>query len=170
MAVSTLRKFLHDLITDELGATVVWANQNYPKLTKPFATLWLYGSKEKACAESRPRLTTEGNRRVVTPTEAVLEVQLYGVKGTFPYEDLERLVGRLSVDSVINRCLAAGVSFFDSESVQDDKQTYECRAAVDLRIRYMKVLDDDSTDIEQVEVTGSYDNGTMPANTFMIGG
>ncbi|SHI61919.1 hypothetical protein SAMN02745671_01173 [Anaerovibrio lipolyticus DSM 3074] len=137
---------------------MIWANQNLPKLKRPFATLWLYGSREEAYTESRPSANPQDlNRILVTPTEAVLEVQLFGEKGTFPYDDLEHLVGRLAVDSVVNKCYLAGVSFFDSEAVQDisglldDRQTYECRAAVDLHVRFMKVIADDNTIIEQVE-------------------
>ena len=141
---------------------MIWANQNLPKLKRPFATLWLYGSREEAYPESRPSANTQDvNRIMVTPTEAVLEVQLFGEKGTFPYDDLERLVSRLAVDSVVNKCYLAGVAFYDSEAVQDisglldDKQTYECRAAVDLHIRFMKVIADDNTIIEQVEGTAA---------------
>ena len=177
MALSTLRKFLLNLIRDELGINVIWANQNLPKLARPFATLRLYGSTERARAEIRPPAVTNGFRQVVTPTEAVLEVQLFGTKGTFPYDELERLVGRLSVDSVMNRCLSAGVAFYNDDGVQDisglldDKQTFEQRAAVDLRIRFMKVLDDDSTDVDQVEITGTHlDTRDDSPKTFIVNG
>lgn len=141
--------------------TVVWANQNHPKLKRPFATLWLYGSREEAYTETRPPTDESVNNTLVTPTEAVLEIQLFGEKGSFPYDDLERFVGRLAVDSVVNKCYLAGVAFYNAEAVQDisglldDRQTYECRAAVDLHIRFMKVIADDNTIIEQVEGTAA---------------
>ena len=97
MALSALRTFLKNLIQDELGVSVQWANQNLPKQARPFATLRLYGSKEAAHAEIRPSGKADGSWLVVTPTEAVLEVQLFGAKGSFPYDELERLVGRLSM-------------------------------------------------------------------------
>lgn len=177
MALSTLRTFLKDLIHDELDVPVMWANQNVPKLALPFATLRLYGSRERAQAELRAPVIADGARQVVTPTEAILEVQLFGKKGSFPYDELEKLVGRLSVDSVMNRCLSAGVAFYNTEAVQDisglldDKQTFEQRAVVDFRIRYMKSLDDDSTDIEQVEISGTYlDTADETPKTFIVNG
>ena len=164
MKISSLRKFLVTLIQQELKVPAVWSNQNHPKLKPPFVTLWLYGFKEKAQAETRLLNNTE---TLVTPNEAVLELQLYGREGTFPCDELENFVARLSTDSVLNECASAGVSFFDSEPVQDltglldDRQTFECKAVVELHIRYMYTVEDDISSIDEVEIEGHYADVTQ---------
>lgn len=164
-----MRKFLHDVVASCLnlaGNKVIWRNQDAPKQANPIVTLFLYSKNGQAMPDFIPN-GTPGRVDLHVPTDAVLEVQMFDKKGEFPSDKLEGLVRALETPSVTERCVAAGVAFFDAEPVLDitallpNNQQYEPRAAVDLHIRYTEVTTAEVDIIETVEIDGETDGKAL---------
>ena len=153
------KKFLHDLAAELLGIAgnkVVWVNQNMPRIQKPYATLHLY-SQQAEVQEDLRKTGKPGIVNVLVPTTAKLEVQLFGMNGENTAGELETLIRKLELPSVVDQCFAARVAFYDAGPVQDitallDGQTFEPRASVDLSIRYNSMITDDVGYIEEVDI------------------
>lgn len=163
------RKFLHDIVASCLNLTgdkVIWRNQDAPKQANPIVTLFVYSVDGQALPDFIPN-GTPGKVDLHVPTDAVLEVQMFDKKGTFPVDKLEGLVRTLETPAVVEQCSASGVAFFDAEPVLDitallpNSQQYEPRAAVDLHFRYTEVTTADVGIIETVEVDGETDGNPL---------
>ena len=156
------RQFVHDIIAELLQlpkASVVWANQDHmPQLTKSYATIRLYNARREAAGELRPT-DTDGIVNVIEPTAATLEVQYTDRLKNDPCEVISNMILGLKRPTVVDRCQAARVAFFDAGNVQDISFTlgsvaWEHRAAVDIRARYMAAVQNDVGYIDEVHAGG----------------
>lgn len=147
--------FLHGLIAEGLslsGSKVVWANQNMPRLKKPFATLQLFAVRHETSEELR--IKGPGRYNVVVPTTATLSVQYFGEDALTHIETMLRSFDR---PTVVDRCFAEKVAVYDAESTTDlsdllEGQTWEERAGVDLHIRYNSEVEDNPGYIESLVI------------------
>lgn len=155
-----LRRFLRGLIVAILGfdaQSVYWANQTAPKGALPVATLRLYSLDREAMAEDRG-IDADDKLLILSPQSAVLEVQIFDKNGEDPVSKLENLLMQIETPTIVDQCYRAGVAFFDAEPVQDitgllsDGKTYEPRAAVDLRLRYNRIVTDASGVVEEIRL------------------
>lgn len=137
-----------------LGCTVIRARRNGPKPRKPFATLRLYGFRKIGMDEERPT-GTAGELEIWGEREATLEVQYFGDDAQNKLLTVEQSLQR---PTIVDRCVDAGVAFFDAGSVQDltallDTTLYEERAAIDLSIRFAVTVADNPGFITRVNIT-----------------
>lgn len=158
----TIRKFLHDIISELTGVqgnSVIWANQGQPKKITPLITLRLYGENGEAMAEHL-KTSDAGILDLRTPSQFILEVQYYGQKSEYPCDILAELVRNFERPTIVDRFMGNGVAFLYADDVQDltnllgNQQQYEPRAAVDLHLRYTAQVLDDVGIINQVDIHG----------------
>ena len=100
--------FLHGIIAELLalpGKRVVWAQQNMPRLCRPFATLQLFGKRYEKSEELRP--TGPGQYKVVVPMTCTLAVQYFGANAV---SHLETMTTGFSRPTIVDRCFAAKVA------------------------------------------------------------
>lgn len=147
------KTFIHGIITELLGCTVIWANQNGPKPKKPFATLRLYAFRGVGMNDESPT-DTPGEIEVRNTVEATLEVQYFGTNAE---QKLIELNQALSKPTVLDKSFSAGVAFFDAQNVQDltgllDAANFEERAAIDLSVRYVNSMTDNPGYVSQVNL------------------
>lgn len=179
---SEQRRFVHDLVAELLHlpkSSVVWANQGKMlQLTKQYATIRLYNDRREVSEEIRPT-DESGIINVVVPTAVTLEVQYTDSLKNSPCDTLYNMVLGLKRPSIVDRCQAARVAFFDAGNVQDISFTlggvaWEHRAAVDIRVRYMAEMLDDVGYIEEVHtegvLTGPVLSGTVTTEIPIKGG
>jgi len=148
------KTFIHNIVTELLGCTVIWGKQNCPKPRKPFATLRLYAFRGVGMNDEIPTATL-GQVEVKGTQEATLEVQYFG---TDAEQKLIELNQALSRPTIVDRCFGAGVAFFDAQNVQDltallDATNYEERASIDLSVRFMLSVIDEPGYINTVTIT-----------------
>lgn len=159
------RQFLRNLMVQLLGIPakqVVWSNQNLPRLKKPFATLHIYSQQAESMTE-----IVQGTQ-LATPMTALMEVQLFGeINSEIPADILERVALDISRPTIVEHCAAAGVAIIgfepiiDLTGVMDDTQTYESRAALDIRFRYTAAVEDDDIVIHAINIEGYTDDKKM---------
>lgn len=160
------KKFIHDLIAELLGLAknkVVWVYPNAPQPARPFATLQLFAQRGEAQEDIIPTASV-GVYAVVVPETQTLSVQLYDTKGGDVCSKLDTLARRLETPTVADKCFAAGVAFYDAESVVDlteaiDDANAMPRANIDLKVRTNSVISDDLSVIEKVYADGKYTYG-----------
>lgn len=161
--------FLHGIIAELLalpGKRVVWAQQNMPRLCRPFATLQLFGKRYEKSEELRP--TGPGQYKVVVPMTCTLAVQYFGENAA---SHLEAMTTGLSRPTIVDRCFAAKVAVYDAEGTTDlsgllEGQTWEERAAVDLHVRYNSEVDDTPGYIESVAIEADIEKH-LPQDTVI---
>lgn len=161
--------FLHGIIAELLalpGKRVVWAQQNMPRLCRPFATLQLFGERYEKSEELRP--TGPGQYKVVVPMTCTLSVQYFGADAA---SHLEAMTTGLSRPTIVDRCFAAKVAVYDAEGTTDlsgllEGQTWEERAAVDLHVRYNSEVDDTPGYIESVAIEADIEKH-LPQDTVI---
>lgn len=160
------KKFIHDLIAELLGLSkskVVWAYPNAPQPARPFATLQLFAQQAEAQEDVIPT-AEKGIYDIAVPETQTLSVQLYDVKGADVCNKLALLPRYLEKPTVVDKCFAAGVAFYDAESVIDltdavDDANAMPRANIDLFLRTNSVISDDLSVIETVIADGEYTYG-----------
>lgn len=147
-----LEDFLQALITDLTGKTVIWAKQNAPKPKKPYITLRLFALRTEGMDEvlvvGSGELLVQGHRAVT------LEVEWYGAGAMDGLTALEQSLYR---PTVIDRCVAGGVAFFDAQEVQEltgllDGKFWEERASIDFSLRFTRSTADSPGYIETVTI------------------
>jgi hypothetical protein len=161
--------FLHGIIAELLalpGKRVVWAQQNMPRLCRPFATLQLFSKRYEESEELRP--TGPGQYKVVVPMTCTLAVQYFGEDAA---SHLEAMTTGLSRPTIVDRCFAAKVAVYDAEGTTDlsgllEGQTWEERAAVDLHVRYNSEVDDTPGYIESVAIEADIEKH-LPQDTVI---
>ena len=161
--------FLHGIIAELLalpGKRVVWAQQNMPRLCRPFATLQLFGERYEKSEELRP--TGPGQYKVVVPMTCTLAVQYFGANAV---SHLETMTTGFSRPTIVDRCFAAKVAVYDAEGTTDlsgllEGQTWEERAAVDLHVRYNSEVDDTPGYIESVAIEADIEKH-LPQDTVI---
>lgn len=161
--------FLHGIIAELLalpGKRVVWAQQNMPRLCRPFATLQLFGKRYEKSEELRP--TGPGQYKVVVPMTCTLAVQYFGEDAA---SHLEAMTTGLSRPTIVDRCFAAKVAVYDAEGTTDlsgllEGQTWEERAAVDLHVRYNSEVEDTPGYIESVVIEADIEKH-LPQDTVI---
>lgn len=161
--------FLHGIIAELLalpGKRVVWAQQNMPRLCRPFATLQLFGERYEKSEELRP--TGPGQYKVVVPMTCTLAVQYFGANAV---SHLETMTTGFSRPTIVDRCFAAKVAVYDAEGTTDlsgllEGQTWEERAAVDLHVRYNSEVDDTPGYIESVVIEADIEKH-LPQDTVI---
>lgn len=161
--------FLHGIVAELLvlpGKQVVWAQQNMPRLCRPFATLRLFGKRYEKSEELRP--TEPGQYKVVVPMTCTLAVQYFGANAV---SHLETMTTGFSRPTIVDRCFAAKVAVYDAEGTTDlsgllEGQTWEERAAVDLHVRYNSEVEDNPGYIESVVIKDNTD-GCPPQDTVI---
>lgn len=161
--------FLHGIIAELLalpGKRVVWAQQNMPRLCRPFATLQLFGERYEKSEELRP--TGPGQYKVVVPMTCTLSVQYFGADAA---SHLEAMTTGLSRPTIVDRCFAAKVAVYDAEGTTDlsgllEGQTWEERAAVDLHVRYNSEVEDTPGYIESVVIEADIEKH-LPQDTVI---
>lgn len=161
--------FLHGIIAELLalpGKRVVWAQQNMPRLCRPFATLQLFSKRYEKSEELRP--TGPGQYKVVVPMTCTLAVQYFGEDAA---SHLEAMTTGLSRPTIVDRCFAAKVAVYDAEGTTDlsgllEGQTWEERAAVDLHVRYNSEVDDTPGYIESVVIEADIEKH-LPQDTVI---
>ena len=160
------KKFIHDLIAELLTldkSKVVWYYPNAPQPARPFATLQIFAQRGEAQEDIIPT-TTKGIYNVAVPETQTLSVQLYDVKGADVCGKLALLARQLEKPTVVDKCFAAGVAFYNAESVVDltdavDEANAMPRANIDFYVRVNSVITDDLSAIEKVQVDGDYKYG-----------
>ena len=145
--------FIHSIVTELLGCTVIWANQNGPKPRKPFAKLRLYASRSVGMNDEVPT-DTAGKIEIKGTIEKTLEVQYFG---TDAEQKLIELNQALSKPTVLDKCFSASVAFFDAQNVQDltgllDATNYEERASIDLSVRFTLSATDEPGYFDKVSI------------------
>lgn len=161
--------FLHGIIAELLalpGKRVVWAQQNMPRLCRPFATLQFFSKRYEKSEELRP--TGPGQYKVVVPMTCTLAVQYFGEDAA---SHLEAMTTGLSRPTIVDRCFAAKVAVYDAEGTTDlsgllEGQTWEERAAVDLHVRYNSEVDDTPGYIESVVIEADIEKH-LPQDTVI---
>lgn len=161
--------FLHGIIAELLalpGKRVVWAQQNMPRLCRPFATLQLFGKRYEKSEELRP--TGPGQYKVVVPMTCTLAVQYFGANAV---SHLETMTTGFSRPTIVDRCFAAKVAIYDAEGTTDlsgllEGQTWEERAAVDLHVRYNSEVEDTPGYIESVVIESDIEKH-LPQDTVI---
>ena len=157
--ITTEKKFCHDLIAELLGLynrQVVWYYPNAPAPSRPYATLQVFAEVREA-QENVRKTSTTGKYNIFVPVTQTLRVQLYGQQGTDVCESLNVLARKLEMPTYADKCFAAGVAFFNAESVIDltevlDDASAMPRASIDFHVRTNSILEDDLGVIEQVKV------------------
>lgn len=161
--------FLHGIVAELLalsGKQVVWAQQNMPRLCRPFAMLQLFGERYEKSEELRP--TGPGQYKVVVPMTCTLAVQYFGEDAA---SHLEAMTTGLSRPTIVDRCFAAKVAVYDAEGTTDlsgllEGQTWEERAAVDLHVRYNSEVEDTPGYIESVVIESDIEKH-LPQDTVI---
>lgn len=161
--------FLHGIVAELLalpGKQVVWAQQNMPRLCRPFATLQLFGKRYEKSEELRP--TGPGQYKVVVPMTCTLSVQYFGEDAA---SHLETMTTGFSRPTIVDRCFAAKVAVYDAEGTTDlsgllEGQTWEERAAVDLHVRFNSEADDAPGYIESVVIEADIEKH-LPQDTVI---
>lgn len=161
--------FLHGIVAELLalsGKQVVWAQQNMPRLCRPFATLQLFGKRYEKSEELRP--TGQGQYKVVVPMTCTLAVQYFGANAV---SHLETMTTGFSRPTIVDRCFAAKVAIYDAEGTTDlsgllEGQTWEERAAVDLHVRFNSEVDDAPGYIESVVIEADIEKH-LPQDTVI---
>lgn len=161
--------FLHGIVAELLalpGKQVVWAQQNMPRLCRPFATLQIFGKRYEKSEELRP--TGPGRYKVVVPMTCTLAVQYFGEDAA---SHLETMTTGFSRPTIVDRCFAAKVAVYDAEGTTDlsgllEGQTWEERAAVDLHVRFNSEADDAPGYIESVVIEADIEKH-LPQDTVI---
>lgn len=161
--------FLHGIVAELLalpGKKVVWAQQNMPRLCRPFATLQIFGKRYEKSEELRP--TGPGRYKVVVPMTCTLAVQYFGADAA---SHLETMTTGFSRPTIVDRCFAAKVAVYDAEGTTDlsgllEGQTWEERAAVDLHVRFNSEADDAPGYIESVVIEADIEKH-LPQDTVI---
>lgn len=161
--------FLHGIVAELLalpGKQVVWAQQNMPRLCRPFATLQIFGKRYEKSEELRP--TGPGQYKVVVPMTCTLAVQYFGADAA---SHLETMATDFSRPTIVDRCFAAKVAIYDAEGTTDlsgllEGQTWEERAAVDLHVRFNSEADDAPGYIESVVIEADIEKH-LPQDTVI---
>lgn len=161
--------FLHGIVAELLalpGKQVVWAQQNMPRLCRPFATLQIFGKRYEKSEELRP--TGPGQYKVVVPMTCTLAVQYFGEDAA---RHLETMTTGFSRPTIVDRCFAAKVAVYDAEGTTDlsgllEGQTWEERAAVDLHVRFNSEADDAPGYIESVVIEADIEKH-LPQDTVI---
>lgn len=160
------KTFIHDLIAELLSLAknrVIWLYPNAPMPPRPFATLQLFAQQAEAQEDVIPT-ATKGVYNIAVPETQTLSVQLYDVKGADACNKLALLARQLEKPTVVDKCFAAGVAFYNAESVIDlteavDDANAMPRANIDLAVRTNSVITDDLSVIEKVLADGEYTYG-----------
>ena len=160
------RKFIHDLIAELLGLTkkqVIWIFPNAPQPARPFATLQVFAQHGEAQEDVIPT-ATKGIYNIAVPETQTLTVQLYDSIGGDACDKLTTLARKLEKPTVTDKCFAAGVAFYNAESVVDlteaiDDANAMPRASIDFYVRTNSVITDDLSVIEKVIADGEYTYG-----------
>lgn len=160
------KKFIHDLIAELLTlekSKVVWYYPNAPQPARPFATLQIFAQRGEAQEDIIPT-ATDGIYNIAVPETQTLSVQLYDVKGADVCGKLALLARQFEKPTVVDKCFAAGVAFYNAESVVDltdavDEANAMPRANIDFYVRANSVITDDLSVIEKVQVDGEYKYG-----------
>ena len=160
------KKFIHDLIAELLSlpkTSVIWYYPNAPQPARPFATLQIFAQQAEAQEDIIPT-ATKGIYNVAVPETQTLSVQYYDVKGGDACGKLALLARQLEKPTVVDKCFAAGVAFYNAESVVDlteaiDDANAMPRANIDFAVRTNSVITDDLSVIEEVDATGKYKYG-----------
>ena len=160
------KNFIHDLIAELLTlnkSKVVWYYPNAPQPARRFATLQIFAQRGEAQEDIIPT-DEKGVYNVAVPETQTLSVQLYGVKDADVCGALALLARQLEKPTVVDKCFAAGVAFYNAESVVDltdavDDANAMPRANIDFYVRANSVITDDLSAIEKVQVDGEYKYG-----------
>ena len=160
------KKFIHDLIAELLTlekSKVVWYYPNAPQPPRPFATLQIFAQRGEAQEDVIPTASV-GVYDIAVPETQTLSVQLYDVKGADACNKLAFLARQLEKPTVVDKCFAAGVAFYNAESVIDlteaiDDANAMPRANIDFYVRTNSVITDDLSVIEKVIADGEYKYG-----------
>lgn len=160
------KKFIHDLIAELLTlskSSVVWYYPNAPQPARPFATLQIFAQRGEAQEDIIPT-DTKGVYNVAVPETQTLSVQLYDVKGADACNKLALLARQLEKPTVVDKCFAAGVAFYNAESVVDltdavDEANAMPRANIDFYVRTNSVITDDLSVIEETDANAKYKYG-----------
>ena len=157
------KKFIHDLIAELLTLDknkVVWYYPNAPQPPRPFATLQVFAQQAEAQEDVIPT-ATDGVYNIAVPETQTLSVQLYDVKGADACNKLALLARQLEKPTVVDKCFAAGVAFYDAESVVDltdvvDDVNAMPRANIDFLVRTNSEITDNLSVIEQTDANAKY--------------
>ena len=160
------KKFIHDLIAELLSLDakkVIWYYPNAPQPPRPFATLQLFAQQAEAQEDVIPT-AEKGVYNIVVPETQTLSVQLYENKDVDACNELSKLARQLEKPTVVDECFAAGVAFYNAESVVDlteavDDANAMPRANIDFLVRVNSVIADDLSVIEKVIADGKYTYG-----------
>ena len=164
------KNFIHDLIAELLTldkSKDVWYYPNAPQPARPFATLQIFAQRGEAQEDIIPT-DEKGVYNVAVPETQTLSVQLYDVKGADVCGKLALLARQLEKPTVVDKCFAAGVAFYNAESVVDltdavDDANAMPRANIDFYVRTNSVITDDLSVIEETDVNAKYKYGESVA-------
>ena len=156
---SLQKKFIHDLIAEILelpNNRVIWEFPNAPRPKKPYATLQTFAEMAEA-QEDIVSTKETGIYNVVVPVTQTFRVQYFGLRDEDVTDKLNYLARKLETPTIVDRCFANRVAFFNATSVQDlteimDTQSVDVRASIDFYVRTNSEILDDLSVIEKVKV------------------
>lgn len=155
---------------------VLWADQNFPRVTKPYITLKLTAFNSLNHDYNHPPDPATGYSLVTGDREFTLEVQCYGNAENDPLEVLLDLHMSLGILEHLRLLQNAGVAYVNDLLGPTDismvlGKTYERRASLDLLMRVPWSATDESTGIiGSVDVESVYKNpdGSIVSNVNEI--
>lgn len=142
------------MITELLGVTCIWSNQDGIKPTGSFASLNLSPARS---------LGTEVRRSL--EIQKIVEVKEYTLSIDAFDTDVSSLWQQLNKTSVLAECVSNNVAFRRIANITDlssvlDNRTWEKRINISFIISTTDYIDDDNEYIESVSATGSFTNST----------
>lgn len=156
----TLRTDLRTLFIPLSGLTedkVIWQDENAPRPALPYVAMKVMSQRfVKQDYYADP--DANGVQKVQGDRELTLNIQYFGPDSV---QNLEAVVDKLRLNSVLDRFMAAKYVAFNTAQVTDiaallDKAQIEPRASMDVFIRTKKYQDDQVGFIDTANVSSSF--------------
>lgn len=141
------------------GVPVVFADENGPRPATPYVQMRF--GHARPFPPHRGHVDDGGNQAVVAHRDASVELQCFG---TGSFELLDGVAQRLGMSTALARAESLDLAVFEigqlkSVPVLRGQTTYEPRALLELRVRYVVALTDHVGLIESVVVTSDIAGG-----------
>jgi len=162
----TLRTDLRALFFPLFGlpeGKVIWQDENAPRPALPYVAMKVM-SQRFVKQDHYANPDANGVQKVQGDRELTLNIQYLGPDSV---QNLEAVVDKLRLNSVLDRFMAAKYVAFNTAQVTDiaallDKAQIEPRASMDVFIRTKKYQDDQVGFINTANIDPTYTEGTPP--------
>lgn len=151
------------------GNKVIWQDEDAPRPALPYVAMKVISQRfVKQDYYSDP--DENGVQKVQGDRELTLNIQYLGADSV---QNLEAIVDKLRLNSVLDRFMNAKYVAFNTAQVTDvaallDKAQIEPRASLDVFIRTKKYQDDQVGIIETANISPTYTNSIAPNNPFNV--